>query len=126
MSSGTTKRELHSDDIAGIHWIYGTSICCCPCWADPQCDGVRSEVLDVVQTVNVAFRGFSAVTDPGCPNQRSDVDASGFTDVLDVVKVVNVAFRGFSVASQYVDPCSPPNPNLERSPAVVSKEIDHE
>jgi len=79
--------------------------CNCPCWADPSCDGVRSDVLDVVGTVNVAFRGFAAVIDPGCPKQRSDVDASSATDVLDVVKVVNVAFRGFSVASQYVDPC---------------------
>jgi subtilisin family serine protease len=79
--------------------------CVCECAYDPYCDGIRSDVLDVVQTVNVAFRGFSAVTDPGCRRQRSDVDASGATDVLDIVKVVNVAFRGFSVASQFVNPC---------------------
>jgi len=85
--------------------VYVSDPCTCPCWADPSCDGVRSDVLDVVGTVNVAFRGFAAVTDPGCPRQRTDVDATGATDVLDVVKVVNVAFRGFSVASQYVDPC---------------------
>ena len=88
-----------------INVQFAAAACSCPCWADPTCDGVRSDVLDVVQTVNVAFRGFSAATDPGCPNQRSDVDASGATDVLDVVKVVNVAFRGFTVTSQYVNPC---------------------
>jgi plastocyanin len=85
--------------------VHVANPCTCPCWADPSCDGVRSDVLDVVGTVNVGFRGFAAVTDPGCPKQRTDVDATGATDVLDVVKVVNVAFRGFSVASQYIDPC---------------------
>jgi subtilisin family serine protease len=107
-----------AEDIAGPDMYYGygrinayNSIrlalgqCVCECAYDPYCDGIRSDVLDVVQTVNVAFRGFSAVTDPGCPKQRSDVDASGATDVLDVVRVVNVAFRGFTVASQYVNPC---------------------
>ncbi len=85
---------------------FGCSGCSCPCWADPQCDGVRSNVQDVVQTVNVAFRGAAGVTDPGCPNERSDVDANGNTSVTDVVRVVNVAFRGQTVAANYVDPCS--------------------
>jgi hypothetical protein len=81
--------------------------CSCPCWADPQCDGVRSNVQDVVGTVNVAFRGTPGVVDPGCPNERTDVNASGFTNVQDVVAVVNVAFRGASVAATYVNPCAP-------------------
>lgn len=76
----------------------------CPCWADPQCDGVRSNVQDVVGTINVAFRGTAAVIDPGCPLQRTDVNADSITNVGDVVRVVNVAFRGASVASQYVFP----------------------
>ncbi|HWO57899.1 MAG TPA: hypothetical protein VNN55_10080 [bacterium] len=87
--------------------LCSASSCTCPCWADPSCDGIRSNVQDVVITVNVAFRGAAATFDPGCPNERTDVDASGVTAVTDVVKVVNVAFRGQSVAANYVDPCAP-------------------
>lgn len=85
--------------------VYVSDPCNCPCKYDPQCDGVLSNVQDVVGTVNVAFRGTPGVTDPGCPSERTDVNASGFTNVQDVVAVVNVAFRGASVASTYVDPC---------------------
>jgi len=81
--------------------------CTCPCWADPLCDGIRSNVQDVVATVNVAFRNVAAVTDPGCPKQRTDVNADGVTSVVDVVKVVNVAFRNASVATEFVNPCAP-------------------
>lgn len=83
------------------------SLCTCACKYDPQCDGVRSNVQDVVQTVNVAFRGTPGVVDPGCPRERTDVDANGFTNVQDVVAVVNVAFRGAFAATTYVDPCAP-------------------
>jgi hypothetical protein len=79
--------------------------CSCPCAYDPQCDGVISDVLDVVSVINVAFRGQPAVQDPSCPKQRSDVDANGVTDVIDVTKVINVAFRGQPAASSYVNPC---------------------
>jgi hypothetical protein len=79
----------------------------CPCWADPNCDSIRSDVIDVVGTINVAFRGNAAVVDPGCPVERTDVDANGVTNVVDVVRVVNVAFRGATVASQYVNPFGP-------------------
>jgi hypothetical protein len=85
------------------------SACSCPCVSDPKCDGVLSDVLDVVETINTAFRGFSAP--PGedgiCPTSRRDVDGSGDVDVLDVVKVINVAFRGQPAATNYVNPCSP-------------------
>jgi len=74
-------------------WADRNAFCQCSCHADPQCDGVTN-VLDVVQTVNVAFRGASPVFDDDCPKERTDVDCSGFTNVLDVVKIVNVAFRG--------------------------------
>jgi hypothetical protein len=92
----------------GVDWIC-LQTCACPCKYDPRCDGVLSDVLDVVETINVAFRGFSppAGEDGTCPKARRDVDASGAVDVLDVVKVINVAFRGQTVASQYVDPCAP-------------------
>jgi len=79
--------------------------CLCVCFADPICDSVKSDVLDIVQTVGVAFRSIPATTDPGCPRARTDVDASGATDIVDVVKVVNVGFRGQTVGANYVDPC---------------------
>ena len=81
--------------------------CGCPCPADPSCDSVRSDVLDVVSVIGVAFRGVVAVTDPTCVRERSDVDCSGATDVLDVVRVVGVAFRGLSAATEYCNPCTP-------------------
>ncbi len=79
--------------------------CTCPCWADPHCDGVRSDVQDVIAIINSAFRGVAPIFDPGCSFARSDVDANGTSDVIDVVKVVSVAFRGLTVAANYVDPC---------------------
>lgn len=81
--------------------------CGCPCAADPVCDSVRSNVQDVVNTVNVAFRGTASVTDPGCIRERTDVNCSGSTNVQDVVKVVNVAFRGAAAATEYCNPCAP-------------------
>lgn len=82
--------------------------CSCPCYADPQCDGIRSDVLDLVNVISVAFRGVAPVLDPDCPTERTDVDNSGAIDVIDVTKVVNVAFRGQSAAANYVDPCAGP------------------
>lgn len=79
--------------------------CSCPCYADPNCDSVRSDVVDVVGTINVAFRGIAATLDLNCPAQRTDVDCSGATDVIDVVKVIDVAFRGADVALKYCNPC---------------------
>ncbi|MBI3872232.1 MAG: hypothetical protein HY304_04035 [candidate division Zixibacteria bacterium] len=38
----------------------GSAPCVCPCHADPQCDSVVSDVLDVTNVVNVAFRGADA------------------------------------------------------------------
>lgn len=81
--------------------------CQCPCHADPACDSVRSDILDVVNTVNVAFRGTTTTTDPLCPRERTDVDCSGSTDVLDVVKTIDVAFRGADMASKFCEPCVP-------------------
>lgn len=81
------------------------TICDCPCWADPNCDGIRSDVLDVVNAVGVAFRGQAGSADPNCPYRRYDVNADGVSDVLDVVRAVNAAFTGYSIASQYVDLC---------------------
>jgi plastocyanin len=80
--------------------------CDCPNHADPNPDGVTN-VLDVVQTVNVGFRGASPVFDPNCPKERTDADCSGFTNVIDVVRLVNVAFRGADPVVQFCVPCAP-------------------
>lgn len=88
----------------------GCSSCNCPNWADPNADGIRSDVLDVSSVVNVAFRGAASNTDPGCLTQRQDVNNSGAVDVLDVSATVNVAFRGGNAASgggNFVNPCAP-------------------
>lgn len=81
--------------------------CGCPCPGDPACDGVRSDVLDVVSTIGVAFRNVAAVTDPTCTRARTDVNCTGSTDVIDVVKVVGVAFRNLAAATEYCNPCAP-------------------
>jgi len=87
----------------GVGFWYGTgaSGCFCPCQYDPRCDGIISDVLDVSDTINRAFRGFAPTQDPNCPYERTDVDGSGASDVLDVTKVINVAFRGNPAGSQY-------------------------
>jgi hypothetical protein len=80
--------------------------CACDCHADPQCDG-STDILDVVNTVNVAFRGFPAIPDPNamCQYETTDTDCNGFPDVIDVVHMVNVAFRGFNPATEFCNPC---------------------
>ena len=47
-------------------WASRVVMCHCPCHADPQCDGVTN-VLDVVHSVNVAFRSSPPVFDGNCP-----------------------------------------------------------
>lgn len=81
--------------------------CACLCAGDPQCDAV-TEVLDVVQVVNVAFREAQPIEDPSeyCPTVTTDVDCNGVTDVLDVVRFVNVAFRNLDPDSEFCDPCA--------------------
>ena len=82
--------------------------CLCLCHADPggNCDAVV-DILDVVQTIGVAFRGEAAVPDPGgtCPNAMTDVNCSGATDVIDVVSMITVAFRGGNAATEFCRPC---------------------
>lgn len=97
----------------GIGFWYGagsSGSCVCDCHGDPapigSCDGVQ-DVLDVVNTVNVAFRGSAAILDPNvnCPFETTDVNCSASTDVLDVVRMVNVAFRGANAATEFCTPC---------------------
>ena len=84
-----------------------TESCQCECHADPQCDGA-TDILDVILTVNRAFRAASSI--PFCPGQsqvdgRTDVDCTGATDVVDVVKMIDVAFRGADPAAKFCEPC---------------------
>jgi hypothetical protein len=78
----------------------------CDCHADPECDGVTN-AFDVVQAVNVAFRGQAETVDPQahCAYATTDVTCDGVTNVLDVVRLVNVAFRGGDPTVEFCDPC---------------------
>lgn len=96
--------------VPGIQFSKGTITlipCACDCLGDPICDSVISDVVDVVRTIDVAFRNTPEAMDPDvtCPRVPTDVDCSRFTDVIDVVKVVNVAFRNADPATEYCDPC---------------------
>lgn len=81
--------------------------CACDCHGDPQCDGVRCDVLDVITAIAIAFRGEPETPDPSgfCPRQPTDVDCSGSTDILDVTRVIGVAFRGGDIATEFCQAC---------------------
>jgi hypothetical protein len=81
--------------------------CGCDCFGDPACDGIRSDIRDVVTTIDIALRGEANVPDPsqGCVTEPTDVDCSGATDIVDVVHVIEVAFRSADPATEYCDPC---------------------
>jgi choice-of-anchor B domain-containing protein len=106
-ASFASGKIIISDMQTGLYVIEMTEFpdhCSCPCAADPQCDGVTN-VLDVVETVNVSFRSASPITDPDCTHMRTDADCSGATDVIDVVKMVNVSFRSADPLTEFCDPC---------------------
>ena len=90
----------------GFWYGAGMAACACDCVADPACDGV-TDVLDVINTVNVAFRGFPAIPDPNalCPYETTDVNCSNSTDIVDVVHMVNVTFRGGNPLTEFCSPC---------------------
>ena len=83
------------------------SPCPRPCHADPDCDGIHSDVRAVVGTVDAAFRGSVPSADSSMPRERTDVNCDGLTTILDVVKVVNVAFRATDPGIEYCQPCGP-------------------
>lgn len=80
--------------------------CACNCHTDPACDGLTT-ILDVVETVNAAFRNDPPGPDPNplCPHETTDTDCNGFTDIIDVTHEVNVAFRNGDPAIEFCDPC---------------------
>lgn len=91
--------------VGGITTVQGT--CDCSCHGDPTCDGVAT-VLDLVQTVDAAFRNGSPTIDPNCPHAgRTDMDCSGSTGVIDVVLIVDVAFRNADPQTTICNPCNP-------------------
>ena len=65
-------------------------------------------MFDVVQVVDVSFRGGISKFDPNCTPTvavpREDVNCDGIVNVFDVVIEVDIAFRGGSV-NQICDPC---------------------
>lgn len=96
----------------GLGFWYGatgasTPTCGCDCAADPQCDGL-TDVFDVTQIVNVAFRNGDPLLDPNnlCPWVTTDVNCDGLTDIFDVTRMVNVAFRNGDPAVEFCDPCA--------------------
>lgn len=94
----------------GMQFTKGTITlvpCACSCFSDPNCDSVISDVVDVVRTIDMAFRDSPEAADPivVCPRSPTDVDCSGLTDAVDVVKIVNVAFRNADPATEYCEPC---------------------
>jgi hypothetical protein len=89
-------RQLPCSGCDSVSHCSPRSPCGCACHGDPSCDGIRSDVVDVVLSVGVAFRGAAALSDPAfcCPVARSDLDCDGVTTVVDVVKTIDIAFRG--------------------------------
>jgi hypothetical protein len=81
--------------------------CLCETHGDANGDGVPS-VVDVVMTVNVAFRGGTDVADVECCPHTSRLDhtCDCVVSVLDVVVIVNAAFRG---GPPPCDPCAAGN-----------------
>lgn len=84
------------------------SSCICDCHANPAvCSDPAVNVLDVISTINIAFRGFGEINDnhPLCPMHPTDLNCDGFTSIVDVIKMIDVAFRGANPATVVCDPC---------------------
>lgn len=84
-----------------------TVTCVCDCLAEPgNCNGAI-DAVDVLTTVNIAFRSGPPVADPqpSCPITRSDVNCDGVTSIVDIIKVIEVAFRGADPTVTFCNPC---------------------
>lgn len=97
----------------GLGFWYGASSsavpsCECDCHADPKCDSVTN-IFDVTNAVNVAFRGGDPILDSNvlCPLQTTDVNCDSVTSIFDVARFVNVAFRGGDRDVEFCSPCAP-------------------
>lgn len=82
--------------------------CFCECHGNPAVvSNPAIDILDVIYTLSVAFRGQSDIPDtsPVCPIDATDLDCNGHSDVIDVIKMVDVAFRSASPTTVFCDPC---------------------
>ncbi len=107
--AGTFSYSVRAWDDCGPHPLSSTGaqtvVAECWCHADPSCDGVKADVLDVTAIIDIAFRGADPFKMTTCPFENTDVDCSGTSDLADVVKMIDVAFRGVSAASRFCNPC---------------------
>jgi len=98
---------------AGLHralqsawrWTKQNLLCKCVSHGDPVVNGVV-DVLDVVKTVDIAFRSGPPSQSPSCLFENTDVNCSGATEVFDVVKFVDVAFRSANPTAVFCNPCA--------------------
>lgn len=83
--------------------------CACACHADPVCDNIGPDILDVTALIDVAFRDVTPQNDPNvyCPRIPYDVNCDGIVDIFDVVRIITVAFRDGDPAEEFCDPCVP-------------------
>lgn len=80
--------------------------CNAECHGDPQCDG-SCDIIDLVRSIDVAFKGAAPVIDPDprCPVENTDVNCDMVTDVIDIVKMINVQYRSASIQDQFCVAC---------------------
>lgn len=81
------------------------SECECTCHGDPYCDGVQSNVFDVVRIIDVTYRGLPADHEALCPRFLTDVNCDGAINLLDVTLCIDVSFRAGDPAGLYCQPC---------------------
>lgn len=80
--------------------------CDSECHGDPSCDG-RCNIVDLVMSIGVAFKGAAPFIDPDprCPTENTDVNCDMMTNVIDIVKMINVQYRGASIDGEFCAPC---------------------
>jgi hypothetical protein len=75
----------------------------CTHHGDPMADG-KTDIFDVTETINIAFRNGAPTIDADCPAQRCDLDCNGAVDIIDVTMIIEVAFRG--ATPHFCNPCA--------------------
>lgn len=78
--------------------------CDCPCHADPFCDGFTN-IQDVVNLVDVAFRNEDPGAQQFCPHMPQDVNCDDIINIVDVIIMVDVAFRNADPNVVFCNPC---------------------
>lgn len=80
--------------------------CDAECHGDPNCDGICN-LVDLVRSVDVAFKGAPPVIDPDprCPVENTDVNCDLVTNVQDIVKMINVQYRHAAANVEFCAPC---------------------